>query len=337
MVLGSKHTVSIHDVAARAGVAISSVSRVLASHPDVSDRMRERVLRAVEECGYQPNFVAQSLRRGTSMSVGFVVGDISNQLMAAIALAAEVRLAQVGYTLLLSNSQSRPERDLANVQMFKQRHVDGLLLSLTDEREDHLVEQLRQFDKPAVLLDRDAGAVGASKVLFDHGVGFRAATEHLIALGHTRIGLIAGSVHVRPSRERVRAVTSAMTAAGLDGPTIKLGSLSRDHGRIAAEALLSGPRPVSAVICGGNQLLPGVLSAIAAAGLSVPDDVSLITTDNVDLAEFYRPPLATINRDASAFGMAAAEALLRRLNGDAADVTALPTSFAAAPSCGPPK
>jgi LacI family transcriptional regulator len=327
---------SIRDVATLAGVAVSSVSRVLAGHPDVSGQMRARVLRAVEESGYAPNSFAQGLRRGTSMSIGFVVGDISNALMAQIALAAETRLAAESYSLLLANSHDAPERDLANIQVFRQRLVDGLLLSLTDEREDHLAGQLRLFNKPTVLLDRDAGAPDASKVLFDHAVGFRVAADHLIALGHRRIALIAGSPSLRHTRERQRAVREALSDAGLPEPTVSLGSLGLANGQTAVEGMLRQRWRPTAIICGGNQLLPGVLVALRNAGLSIPGDMSLITTDATDLAAFHSPPLACVTRDAAAFGTAAGDAMLRRLAGQAPDVTVLPTAFQSAPSCARP-
>lgn len=326
----------IRDVAEQAGVAASSVSRVLSNHPDVSSKMRERVMTAVRASGYEPNLLASSLRSGTSMSVGFVVGDISNPLISSIALAAEVRLAQRGYTLLLANSQDLPERNAANVIAFRQRHVDGLLLSLTNEEDADTAAALDAFGKPTVLLDRDAGAAGASRVLFDHAQGFRDATRHLVELGHRRIALIAGLPHVRHTRERLTAVTEELAAARLPEPMVKLGSLSRSQGHAAAEAVLTAARRPTAIICGGNQLLPGVISAILGLGLRIPDDVSLVTTDANDLTEFYNPPLAFISRDAAAFGLEGADSLLRRLDGGKPDTVTFPTWFVAAGSCGPP-
>lgn len=330
---GGAARADIRDVARHAGVAASSVSRVLSGHPDVSPAMRERVMAAVQACGYAPNMLAVGLRSGTSMSVGFVVGDISNPLMSAVALAAGVQLAQRAYTLLLASSQDTPERDAANVATFRQRHVDGLLLSLTDETDAGTTRALAAFGKPTVLLDRDAGSPGASRVLFDHAAGFRMATRHLIDLGHRRVAVIAGSPRVRHTRERIGAVAAELAAAGLPRATVQLGSLSRTQGQTAARAVLAAaPRP-TAIICGGNQLLPGVISAIRERGLAIPQDISLVATDRTDLAEFFDPPLAFVSRDAAALGRAAADALLRRFDGGEADTVTLPTAFVATESC----
>src|SRR5713226_1249741 len=121
---------SMQEVAERAGVAVSSVSRVLADHPDVSERMRERVLNAVNALGYQPDFVAQSLRRGATLTIGFVVGDISNPLLADAALGAESVLRGAGFSMLLMNSENNPALDAAHIRFFVNRRVDGMILSL---------------------------------------------------------------------------------------------------------------------------------------------------------------------------------------------------------------
>ena len=138
----------MREVADAAGVAMSSVSRVLSGHPDVSPVMRERVLAAVERIGYQPNMLAQSLRRQETLSVGFVVRDISNPLMSEIVKAAETRLREGGYSMLLTNSESDPALDEAHIRLFEQRRVDGLILSLTSETHDGTNLLLEHLDIP---------------------------------------------------------------------------------------------------------------------------------------------------------------------------------------------
>lgn len=336
MAARSSEQVSIREVAASAGVAISSVSRVLADHPDVSDDMRARVQRAVRESGYEPNTAAKTLRSGKSMSVGFVIGDISNPLMSAIALAAETRLAEDNYTLLLANSRGTAEQDLENVRLFRQRRVDGLLLSITDESNRTLRRELTRFDKPVVLLDRRLEKISTvSSVFFDHYTGFVAATEHLLSLGHRRIGLIAGSDKVRPARERLAAVRQVMDT--VEGATlaVRLGMLGRAQGSMAVESLMAENSRPTAIICAGNQLLAGTLSALRAHGVRIPRDMSLVTTDDTELAEFHQPPIATVARDAGSLGHVAAEVLLRQMAGEPSGrPVTLPTRFEPAGSCG---
>jgi LacI family transcriptional regulator len=176
--------VGLREVAEHANVAMSSVSRVLTDHPDVSERMRRRVLAAAEELGYEPDLLAQSLRRGETLSVGFVVRDISNPVLAELALGAETALSEAGYSMLLTNSHGDPDTDAAGIRLFRRRRVDGLLLSLSDETHDPTRAEIDQLRPPIVLIDRELpGAPPVSAVLSDHGAG--AGEENTYVSGAT--------------------------------------------------------------------------------------------------------------------------------------------------------
>jgi len=327
----------MRQVARLAGVAMSSVSRVLSGHPDVSAAMRVKVMTAVEQLGYEPNLLAQQLRRGATQTVGFVVGDISNPLLAQITLGAEVALRAAGYALLLTNSVNQADLDASHVRLLQQRRVDGLLLSLADESNAAAALALGRSTIPAVLIDRDlAGADQASAVLSDHAEGIGAAAEHLITLGHRRLALIAGSPHVRPTRERVRALEDTVARHRSVSCQVRAGAFSEVHGEAATRDLLDSRRPPTAIIAGGNQILIGVLRALRAAGRQVPTGVSLVTCDDTPLSEFLEPPLATIRRDPRELGRVSAELLLRRLGGAGPETVVLPTTFAASSSCAAP-
>src|SRR5207248_7056581 len=172
------------------GVAMSSVSRVLSGHPDVSDVMQARVLAAVAELGYQPDLLAQSLRRRETMTIGFAIGDISNPLFAEIVAAAETRLRAGGYSMLLTNSEASAELDAAHIRLLAQRRVDGIILSVSDERNTETLVALERLDVPVVILDRDVEVPGAVNVFTDHRHGMRQAVAHLLDLGHREIAMI---------------------------------------------------------------------------------------------------------------------------------------------------
>lgn len=328
---------SIRQVAEHANVAMSSVSRVLSNHPDVSVRMRRKVLAAVEELGYTPDLLAQSLRRGATYTVGFVVGDISNPLLSQIALGAEITLRHSGYSMLVANSQNEPTLDARHIRLFQQRRVDALLLSLADEMHDDTLAALRALREPFVLIDRDLPqAIPASAVLSDHRGGVRMAVEHLIKLGHRRIALITGSPNLRPSREREEAMLAACAEHREVNGLLRSGSFSSEHGATAAAELLSMPEPPTAIIAGGNQILIGVLRTLRARRLTVPDDISLVTCDEVPLSELLQPPIATVIRDPFSMGRLGATLLLDRLKGKAPDRVVQPAQFAPTASCAPP-
>lgn len=327
----------MREVAKRAGVALSSVSRVLSGHPDVSEVMRFRVLDAVAALGYEPDFLAQSLRRGASMTVGYVVGDISNPLAARIVLAAETALRQAGYSMLLVNSINDPSLDAEHVRLLRQRRVDGLLLALADENHQPTIAELQRYQGPYVLVERSSARLPyASTVHSDHRPGLTAAVDHLYQLGHRRIALINGSPKILPARDRaaiVRRLGRSMPGAEV---TVRSGALSAEHGDAAMTAFAAMRDRPTAVIAGGNQILPGVLRAIRRAGLAIPTDLSLVTCDDVALSEFLEPALATVSRDLTALGETAAALLLERLSGMDPRTVTLPTTFRAEQSCAAP-
>jgi LacI family transcriptional regulator len=328
---------SMREVAELANVAISSVSRVLSGHPDVSADMRERVLDAVRQLEYEPDFLAQSLRRGATLSVGYVVGDISNPLIATITSGAESVLRGAGYSMLLMNSENDPELDAAHIRFFQARRVDGMILSLASERREETLDVLSQVDVPMVMVDRDVPAqLEASMVRNDHRAGMRAAVSHLLDLGHRRIALITGALELWPVRERIAGMAEAVTARGVPDETVSLvGSLSAEHGERSTEQVLAmHPRP-TAIVAGGNQVLAGCIRAFARHGIRIPEDMSLVTCDEVDLSVLHDPPIAAVARDTLLLGRTAAEVLLERLGGGEPRTVLLPTQFVPRPSCGP--
>jgi LacI family transcriptional regulator len=329
----------MREVAQLADVAISSVSRVLSGHPDVSADMRQRVLDAVAELEYQPDFTAQSLRRGATLSVGWVIGDISNPLMAAITSGAESVLRGAGYSMLLMNSENDPDLDAAHIRFFQTRRVDGMILSLASERHAATLDVLRQLDVPIVVVDREVpDELRASVVRNDHRSGVRAAVEHLVDLGHARIALISGPLDLWPVRERIAGMKDAITGRGIADQTIVLtGSLSAEHGEAATEEILRMDPGPTAIIAGGNQVLAGCMRALTRHGVAIPADVSLVTCDEVALSELHSPPIASVGRDTLALGRTAAELLLKRLGGSAEpEMVVLPTTFTARASYAAP-
>lgn len=326
----------MREVAERAGVAMSSVSRVLSEHPDVSEGMRLAVMTAVQELGYRPDLLAQGLRRQRTMSVGFTVSDISNPVLASAVTGAERRLREAGYSLLLTNSEGDPELDARNIGLLEQRRVDGLILSLAEEHHVATATALRAVEIPVVLLDRDPSpGVLASRVSFDHRSGMAAATRHLVELGHREVALVTGGPR-RPARERRLGVEETLAGVANGRCMMFEGEFSIEHGYRAVLAILA-ERRATAVIAGGNLLMQGALRAFHERGVSVGGDVSFIGCDDVAVAELHTPQIAVVRRDMEALGMIGAELLLDQLAGASEPgERTLPTAFVARPSCAPP-
>jgi LacI family transcriptional regulator len=325
----------MREVAEKAGVAMSSVSRVMSGHPDVSPSMQARVLAAVNELGYEPDLLAQSLRRRETLTVGFVVGDISNPLIAEIVMGVESTLHATGYSMLLTNSLGDPAMEAAHIGLLSQRRVDGLVISVVDETHPDTVARLRELEIPVVVLDRTIPGIAVSRVLSNHRQGMRDAVFHLLDLGHRQVALIVGR-GVRPAIERRSGFEEAFAARGLPPTyTIYEDSFSVEHGARAMREILRSAG-TTAVIAGGNQLMLGALRVASERGVRLGAELSFVGCDDVAITDLYQPPVAVVRRDNVEMGRAAAELLLARMREEQEPVDVeLPTEFVKRPSCGP--
>lgn len=323
--------VTIHDVANKAGVAVSSVSRALSSHPDVSPAMKAKVLAAAAELGYSPDPGAQSLRSGFTRTIGFVVRDFANPFFGDIIHGVEEALNDAGYTLLVTNSGGDPGREVDRLTLLRQRKVDALLLSSISEASTRTSRAVASFTRPVVLIDRDPRKLHAGSVLLDHAQGVREATDHLIELGHRRIAMITGSTAIRPTRERLRGYTEAFEAAGLpiDESLQAPGAFSAAFAQETTERLLSlpaGERP-TAIVAGGVQTTIGVLEALSELGLRPGEDLSLVVCDDLPWLRVMRPMISVVTRDAEEMGRQAAQLALELIKGAAPRSVTLPTAY----------
>jgi LacI family transcriptional regulator len=333
---------TIRDVAAAAGVSVGTVSRALNAPDTVRRPTLELVRAAIDELGFRPDAVAQSLRRRNTLTVGFVVNDISNPLHSVIFKAAEAELHDRGYSLLLVNTGGNSRREAAAIEMLQQRRIDGVIMTINSEKDRQCLDRMQKLRVPAVLLDREI-ELAIDTIQTDHAGGLAQAADYLLELGHRRIGLITSGPEIRPGRERVRGFVSAFAARGLRCPRdlIRAGSLAAEFGFREALALLQGASPPTALIAGGNQILVGVLRALLQMEIAVPRDLSLITCDVTDLSSLWMGGITAIDRDLQQIGHTAAQVLLDRMAKPDERVAStrritLPTKLVLGRSCGRP-
>ncbi len=323
--------VTIHDVANKAGVAVSSVSRALSSHPDVSPSMTAKVFAAAAELGYSPDPGAQSLRSGFTRTIGFAVRDFANPFFGDIIHGVEEALNEAGYTLLVTNSGGDPGREVDRLTLLRQRKVDALLLSTISEASTKTSKAVSAFKRPVVLIDRDPRKLRAGSVLLDHAAGVREATADLIGLGHRRIAMITGSTAIRPTRERLRGYTEAFAASELpmDESLQASGAFSVAFARETTVRLLGLPvneRP-TAIVAGGVQTTIGVLEALSELGIRPGDDLSLVVCDDLPWLRVMRPRINVVTRDAEQMGRQAAGLALELIKGAEPRSVTLPTAY----------
>lgn len=301
-------------VALAAGVSLGTVSRVINDNPTVASPIRARVLTAIKQLGYRPNAVAQSMRTTETKLIACLVSDISNPIYSAILRAAEERLSELGYILVIASSDNRTDREIALVDAFMRRRVDGLIGVFSDERDPELLRALKDSRLPLVLMEREMD-VAADTIVTDHFKGTRDATETLVALGHKRIAIITGSQTTRSGRERIAGYRAALSAAGIrvDASLIRSESLTTAYAVSETQSLMQLRRPPTAIISGGNRMLVGVLRALRMMGRRIPQDVSVISSGETEVAELASPAITVIRWDLREFGRNAAELLLERI------------------------
>lgn len=309
--------VTIHDVAARAGVAISSISRVLSGHPDVSPRMRLRVQKAVDELGYEPDLLAQSLRRGATNTIGFIVRDISNPLFALKAQRCEQVLRKAGYSMILMNSDGDIKTEFENFSLLRRRRVDGVIASLVSENSPNLKNTLENLHMPLVLLDREVPGLNAGAVVGDHRHGVFDATKDLIQRGHRDIAYISGGKEVLVTRNRLRGFYEAFEEANLPIPEkwIALGKFDADYAITETRRLLTqDPRP-SALMTGGIRSTAGALRALSELKIKPGKDIAFVAIDEWPMFEVFASEFSSVFRDPEKIGEQSANLILDMLNG----------------------
>jgi LacI family transcriptional regulator len=328
------------DVAAHAGVSVGTVSRVVNGVPSVKPEVRKRVQQAIAALDWQPNIVAQNMRGRTSRMIGFVFSDVRNPLYASMIKGAEDVLSRAGYMLVVASSDGRPDREAAFIDLFRQRQAEGLIFSIAQEKHPDVLSALNSARFPFVLLEREISPA-VDTVGADHMGGVHHATRYLLGLGHRRIAMISGGADNRVGRERISAFFAAYAEAGLtpDATLIRRDSFSEEYGFHQAEQLLDLPEPPTAIVVLGQHLLRGVLSTVRRKGVSIPQQLSLIVSNDSELARFVTPAISAIRYDSYALGREAALLLLRRLKegpGAAAGRITVPTEFILRDSCAAP-
>jgi len=300
----------IRTVAALAKVSIATVSRTINGSPAVSDRLMKRVWQAIEQLNYFPNTHARSLVSGRSRILGIIVENITNPFFPELIQNFEEVAVAHGYEILVSSSNSDPAILTNCVRRMLERKVEGVAV-MTFGEEEPVLDQLTHRDIPMVLAEFKLDDPKTSTILLDYTTGMRAAVNHLMALGHRKIGFLAGPHKLHSAITRENDFRTAMREAGLQvEPAWVIESDHTLRGGVASfdklRALAVQP---TAVLCSNDMTAIGVLRAAYMGGLKVPQDLSVVGLDDIDFAEFTLPPLTTIRLSRADLARAAFDAL----------------------------
>jgi LacI family transcriptional regulator len=311
--------VTAKDVAAKAGLSLTTVSLVLNNRPSrIPEATQERVWQAVKELQYRPNRRAASLVTNRMGTIGIIVPDVCNIFFASICAACETEARLRDYSVLFGSSGDAVELDLNYIDVFFSKGVDGMILAkaahTTPEDEDRLMAKILHTNIPFVTVDRKLNIQRGRSITVDHRLGAYMATRHLIGLGHKRIGCITGPVHDVVTRDRLEGYGEALAEAGImaDPALVCTGDYRIDSGAEHLPYLLG--KSVTAVFCFNDLMAMGVYKGCRNYNLRIPEDLSVVGFDDIPFCEALEVPLSTVYQPAERIGAEAMKQVFNLLN-----------------------
>lgn len=311
--------ITMKDVAARAGVSTMTVSNVINQTTNVAPELQRRVLRAIRDLKYHPSAIARSLRTKRTHTIGMIMPDITNPFFPAVVRGAEDVLNHGGYTLIVGNSDSDTQKEERYYRTFTARRVDGLFLiaSATTRAPEYLLHHdLRAV--PVVFIDRSYRDIRADGVFADNIGGSLRAANYLVTRGHRRIGIITGPLDLENARMRLEGYKRSLATHNVkvDKQLIREGEYHVQSGYEQMKALLAlKPRP-TAVFVSNAPMTFGALRAIRKYKIKCPEELALVSFDDMEWFEVSHPSISGVAQDAYGLGATAAQLLLKRLRGE---------------------
>jgi LacI family transcriptional regulator len=311
---------TLHDVADYAEVSVTTVSNVIRDWPYISDETREKVQRAIQELGYTPHPIAQGLRTGLTQVIGFIAPSLADPYFASMVSVAEDAVRQRGYSLLVFNTCEDEDREGESIRQASQRWVDGLLIAQVAAGK-FTTDVVSKVNVPVVAIDRiPDGFTGPSCRVDNLRVG-ELVMQHLYELSHRKIAHLAGPSTVRPARERLEAYQLARRLSGLTYERIVFVSSLWDYheGYRAMQQVLADDILPTAIFASNDRIAIGASHAIRDRGLRVPEDISVVGVDDIEVSEYLNPPLTTVHQPIEDMARAGIDLLLRLLRNEAPD------------------
>jgi LacI family transcriptional regulator len=307
----SKNHPTLREVARRAGVSIKTASRVANREPNVAAATRRRVERAIAALGYRPNSLARGMRTRRSDLLGLVVPSIRNPFYPAIARGVEDAARVFGRAVCVLSADRDPERERACIALLVDRRVDGIILG-SPVVGPAALRPARRAGIPIVAMNPDVRLPGVVTLRIDNTAAAWAMTRHLLELGHRRIGFLDGIPGLLRCRERLAGYRAALEAAGIpfDPDAVERGDFTYEAAYQATGKLLDRRPSLTAVFAGNDLMAIGAIAAARDTGRRVPDDLSVVGFDDIDLAAAVRPALTTVHQPSYEMGALAAEIIL---------------------------
>ncbi|OOF26608.1 transcriptional repressor PurR [Salinivibrio proteolyticus] len=306
---------TIKDVARLAGVSTTTVSHVINKTRFVAEKTTEKVWQAVEELNYAPSAVARSLKCNTTRTLGMLVTKSTNPFFAELVHGVEDYCYKQGYTLILCNTEGNLEKQRDYLRMLSEKRVDGLIVVCSDLNEDLMLLLEKKRDLPMVVMDWGSHHIDTDRIEDNAELGGYLATKHFIDNGHTKIGCISGQMDKNTCKHRLNGYFRALKEANIPVNENWLieADFEADQAQIAAKQLATMSDRPTAIFCFNDIMALAAISTFNEHNLKVPDDISVIGYDNIDLTEYFSPPLTTIHQPKRRLGKTAVKLLLARI------------------------
>lgn len=315
--LGRPARPTMKDVAALAGVAIKTVSRVMNGEPTVAADLATRVHEAADKLGYRPNLTASSLRRGDrrTATIGLLLEDVANPFSAALLRAVEDQARERQVQILIGSLDEDPDRERELAMTLIDRGVDGLVIVPAARDQSYLLAE-RKRGTSVVFLDREPRFLEADAVVCDNHRGAVAAIDHLRSFGHRRIAYLGDWITIATAAQRFDGYQQALERAGLpaDPLIVRHGLRTVDAATQAVTEIISLPDPPTALFASQNLVTIGAIKALRRRGLQ--DTIALVGFDDFPLADVLVPGITVVTQDVAGLGRLATQLLFRRLDGD---------------------
>lgn len=307
-------SVTLKDVASHAGVSTATVSRVLNDSGTVRRSLREKVLKAIDDLGYQPNAIARSLKQSRTGIIGVIVPDISNPYFMSIIREIE-RVVSPKYHMLLSSSDDMPEKEVSYLEIFQEQRVDGIVLAPCSKQVSKAIQGFIDRNQPLVFIDRFIEGVLVDEVREESRKGSYELVKHLISLGHKKIAII-NSFSASTGIERFNGYKQAMIENGLEirPEYVQEGQFDEDTGYNSGKKLffLGDERP-TAVFATNNSIMIGLLNAIKEYGYRIPEDISVVSFGELPLSNLMDLQITSVRQSPVRIGELAGRLLMKRL------------------------
>lgn len=306
---------TMNDVAREADVSVATVSRVINGNSGVSAKLEQRVQNAMKKLHYHPSSLARSFKMQQTMLIGVIIPLIDHPFYSRLAMTIEQKLFQHDYRAIICSSGEDGDRELAYIEMLLRQRVDGFIINSAVMNTSYF-DELEDLNIPYVLIDRDLPQAECSKVFGDNSQGGYIGMEHLIQLGHKRIGVIGALAYTEPMNRRIRGTREALAAYGIEAdPDLLITADTQlfDMGYESAKKLMMLDSPPTAIFSLTDVTAVGVMHAVSELGMKIPDDISVLGYDNVPIASYMIPQLSTVGQPIIEMGEKAAELLLNHI------------------------